>query len=53
MNGKQFEDEFMYNALMNGVLRMLHEGLITEKEYRQIDTILTEKYQPIFGSLCA
>ena len=33
--------------------KMLNEGLITEEEYRQIDTIFSEKYQPTLGTLFA
>ena len=30
---------------------VLAEGLITEEEYRQIDTMFLEKYHPLFGTL--
>ena len=33
--------------------KMFNEGLITEEEYRQIDTIFSEKYQPTLGTLFA
>ena len=31
--------------------KMLEEGIISEEEYRQIDTIFLEKYKPVFGTL--
>jgi hypothetical protein len=31
--------------------KMLIEGIISEVEYRQIDTIFLEKYKPVFGTL--
>ena len=36
---------------MSMVRKMLAEGLITEEEYRQIDTMFLEKYHPLFGTL--
>lgn len=30
---------------------MLENGLITEEEYAEIDTILLEKYRPYLGTL--
>jgi hypothetical protein len=32
---------------------MCSKGLITEDEFRQIDTILLEKYRPLLGGLSA
>ena len=34
-----------------GKLKMLKEGIVSEEEYRQIDTIFLEKYKPVFGTL--
>jgi hypothetical protein len=31
--------------------KMLQEGIVSEEEYRQIDTIFLEKYKPVFGTL--
>jgi hypothetical protein len=36
---------------MHIVRKMLEDGIISEEEYRQIDTIFLEKYQPVFGTL--
>ncbi len=33
---------------MSMVRKMLAEGLITEEEYRQIDTMCLAKYRPLF-----
>jgi uncharacterized membrane protein len=53
MNKEQMRQEKLYQATMNTVRRMLAEGLITEEEYRQIDTMFLEKYRPLFGTLCS
>jgi len=31
--------------------KMLQEGIVSEEEYRRIDTIFLEKYRPVFGTL--
>ena len=41
----------LYQATMSMVRRMLEKGLISEEEYRQIDTMFLEKYRPVFGTL--
>lgn len=41
----------MYQTTMNMARRMLSQGLISEEEYCQIDTIFLEKYRPVFGTL--
>lgn len=46
-----FQNELMYQATMGIVRKMLRDGLISEEEYRQIDTMFREKYSPIFGTL--
>ena len=53
MSKEQMRQEKLYQATMSIVRRMLAEGLITEEEYRQIDTMFLEKYRPIFGTLCS
>lgn len=40
-----------YQTTMHLARKMLDEGIITEEEYRQIDTIFLEKYKPVFGTL--
>lgn len=51
MNEKQFRNEKLYQTTMNMARRMLSQGLISGEDYRQIDTIFLEKYQPVFGTL--
>lgn len=46
-----FRNEKLYQATMGMARKMLSEGLISEEEYRQIDTIFLTKYQPVFGTL--
>lgn len=53
MSEKQMHDEKLYQATMSMVRRMLEDGLISQEEYRQIDTIFLEKYHPVFGTLSA
>ena len=51
MSKEEFKNEKLYLATMHIARKMLNEGLITEEEYRQIDTIFLEKYKPVFGTL--
>lgn len=51
MNEETFRDEKLYQTTMLLARKMLREGIISEVEYRQIDTIFLEKYRPVFGTL--
>lgn len=51
MSSVNFQNEMMYQATMSFARKMLRDGLITEDEYRQIDTMFIEKYQPRIGTL--
>lgn len=42
--------EIIYHASLAPFQEMLSEGLITAEDYAAIDTILHDKYRPIFGS---
>lgn len=53
MSEKQMHSELLYQATMSIARRMLEEGLVSEEEYRQIDTIFLKKYRPVFGVLFA
>ena len=53
MSKEQMRQEKLYQATMSMVRRMLEKGLISEEEYRQIDTMFLEKYRPLFGALCS
>jgi len=46
-----FERELDYGAAMSIAKSLLRAGLITDKEYRKIDTIFTQKYRPVIGGL--
>ena len=46
-----FQNEMIYQATMSFARKMLRDGLITEDEYPQIDTMFIEKYQPKIGTL--
>ena len=45
------ENEKLYQATMTFARTLLNKGLLTEEEYRQIDTKFTEKYAPTSGRL--
>ena len=51
MSKEQMRQEKLYQVTMSMVRRMLEKGLISEEEYRQIDTMFLEKYRPVFGTL--
>lgn len=42
--------EILYHASLAPFQEMLSEGFITAEDYAAIDTILHDKYRPIFGS---
>lgn len=50
MTQEQFDREARYRAAMAIAARMLRRGLITAKEYRQIDTMCAAKYLPVIGA---
>ncbi len=45
------QNELMYQTTMSIARKMFNEGLITKDEYRQIDTIFRDKYEPKLGTL--
>lgn len=51
MTKEQFEREMRYGAAMTVARAMLSKGLISEKDYRKIDTIYKAKYLPVIGAL--
>ncbi len=51
VSSMNFQNEMMYQATMSFARKMLRDGLITVDEYRQIDTMFIEKYQPKIGVL--
>lgn len=51
MRKKEFRNEKLYQTTMSIARKMLQEGIVSEEEYRRIDTIFLEKYRPVFGTL--
>lgn len=51
MSNAEFRNEKLYQTTMSMARKMLGEGIISEDEYCQIDTIFLEKYNPVFGTL--
>ncbi len=50
MTEECFNKEMLYHTSLSPFKAMLNEGLISEDDYRVIDTILRGKYSPIFVS---
>ncbi len=53
MTEEQFEREKNYQAAISIARILTFLGLISEKEYGKIDTILIGKYRPLIGGLRA
>ena len=51
MSNAEFRNEKLYQTTMSMARKMLGEGIISEDENCQIDTIFLEKYNPVFGTL--
>ncbi len=51
MNKDQFRREKEYGAAAAIAGALFRQSLITEKEYRKIKAVLTEKYRPVISSL--
>lgn len=51
MSEDQFQNEMRYQTTMSLVRSMLEKGMISEEEYYEFDTIMLEKYHPVFGTL--
>jgi hypothetical protein len=51
MTREQFERERDYGASASVAKALLRAGLITEREYRKIDTIFQRKHRPVIGGL--
>jgi hypothetical protein len=49
MTKEQFDREVYFGARKNIVERMLRQGLITEREFRQLCTKYERTYRPIIG----
>lgn len=51
MDKEQFRAERLYQLSRSVAKSMLEKGVISEKEFSEIDTILLKKYKPILGTL--
>ena len=51
MTPEQFKAEKDYRTAMGIADTMLKQGILTKAEYNKFDTIMTNKYKPILGSL--
>ena len=49
MSKEELHNDMLYHAAISMTKTMLENGLITEEEYAEIDTILLEKIPTIFG----
>ncbi len=53
MDKQEFRNEKLYQTTMLMARKMHSDGIISDKEYGQIDTIFREKYHPTLGTLFA
>lgn len=51
MTQEQFKREKAYHITLCIARAMFQCGLINEREYKKIDTMMLNKYRPILGSL--
>ena len=51
MTSKEYSNEFQYQLTMSLVRQLKKSGTISDNEYKQIDTIMLEKYRPVLGTL--
>lgn len=52
MTKDQFEREMNYRVALALAKSMLRQGIINDADFNTIDTILAEKFRPVFGALC-
>lgn len=51
MKKRRLDNEQSYQISMSFARKFLHEGTITEEDYREFDTKMRQKYKPTFGTL--
>lgn len=51
MTKEQLNREMLYHASLAPFRRLLTEGHISRSDYNKIDTILAQKYHPIFVTI--
>ena len=53
MATEQFDREASYRAALSIVKDWLSQGLITDQEYVKFDTILAQRFSPVWGAIVA
>ena len=48
MTTERLHAEMMYHASLSPFKKMLSDGIITAEDYAKVDTILHNRYRPIF-----
>jgi len=51
MTREQFDREARYGTAMTAARSMHSRGIINDRDYRKIETIMRGKYRPIFSDL--
>jgi hypothetical protein len=51
MTKEQFECEKKYQAMLSVTRAMLRAGILIPDDVSEIDTMMRDKYRPLFGSL--
>ena len=51
MESKELRAEVLYQGTVHMARKMLSDGTITADEYKQLETVFTEKYHPLIGVL--
>ena len=52
MSNEEFTNERIYQLVMIQVNKLKDEGIVSDKQYVEIDTKMRAKYKPKFGILC-
>ncbi len=53
MDSEEFKAELLYRVSLSVVRGMREQGLLTETEYHQLDTLLLKQCHPVIGTLLA
>lgn len=53
MSNEEFTNERIYQLVMLQVNKLKDEGIVSDKQYVEIDTKMRAKYKPKFGILCS
>lgn len=51
MTEQEFRNEKLYQVTMSLAKKLLHDSVITEKNYFDFDTKMRQKYSPKYGRL--